>query len=65
MKRGISRYFVFLFFFFLLVSFSQDEAIKLAEGVYAIKGPGAAMNTGFVVGEESNPCDAGREEIRG
>lgn len=32
-------------------SFGQEGAIKLAEGVYAIKGPGAAMNTGFVVGD--------------
>ncbi len=51
MKRGILRYLAFLLFFFPLVSFSQEEAIKLAEGVYAIKGPGAAMNTGFVVGD--------------
>ncbi len=51
MKRGISGYLAFLFFFFPLASFSQEGAIKLAEGVYAIKGPGAAMNTGFVVGD--------------
>ncbi len=51
MKRGISRYLAFLFFFFPLASFSQEGAIKLAEGVYAIKGAGAAMNTGFVVGD--------------
>ncbi|MGH8650343.1 MAG: MBL fold metallo-hydrolase, partial [Burkholderiales bacterium] len=29
----------------------QEGAIKLAEGVYAIKGPGEAINTGFVVGD--------------
>ncbi len=51
MKRGISGYLAFLFFFFPLASFSQEGAIKLAEGVYAIKGPGTAMNTGFVVGD--------------
>ncbi len=51
MKRGISGYLAFLFFFFPLAAFSQEGAIKLAEGVYAIKGPGAAMNTGFVVGD--------------
>jgi cyclase len=50
-KRGISGYLAFLLFFFPLAGLSQDDAIKLAEGVYAIKGPGAAMNTGFVVGE--------------
>lgn len=50
-KRGVSGYLAFLLFFFPLVGLSQDDAIKLAEGVYAIKGPGAAMNTGFVVGE--------------
>ncbi len=30
---------------------AQEGAIKLADGVYAIKGPGEAINTGFVVGE--------------
>lgn len=30
---------------------AQDGAIKLADGVYAIKGPGEAINTGFVVGD--------------
>lgn len=30
---------------------SQEKAIRLAEGIYAIKGPGADMNTGFVVGD--------------
>jgi cyclase len=50
MKFSISGYLA-LFLFFPLVSFGQEEAIKLAEGVYAIKGPGAAMNTGFVVGD--------------
>jgi cyclase len=50
MKRGIARYLVFLFLFVPLSSFGE-EAVKLAEGVYAIKGPGSAMNTGFVVGD--------------
>lgn len=48
---GISRYLAYLLFFFPLTAFSQEGAIKLAEGAYAIKGPGTAMNTGFVVGE--------------
>lgn len=51
MKHVIRRYFAFLFVFFPLTSYGQEGAIKLAEGVYAIKGPGAAMNTGFVVGD--------------
>jgi glyoxylase-like metal-dependent hydrolase (beta-lactamase superfamily II) len=51
MKRGVPGYLAFLFFFFPPASYSQEGAIKLAEGVYAIKGPGAAMNTGFVVGD--------------
>lgn len=51
MKRGISRYLALLLLFLPLASFGQGDAIKLAEGVYAIKGPGAAMNTGFVVGD--------------
>ncbi len=51
MKRGIPGYLAFLFIFFPLAAFSQEGAVKLAEGVYAIKGPGAAMNTGFVVGD--------------
>lgn len=32
-------------------AWAQDGAIKLAEGVFAIKGPGEAINTGFVVGD--------------
>lgn len=52
MKRcSVLRCLASLLFFFPLVTLSQDDAIKLAEGVYAIKGAGAAMNTGFVVGE--------------
>ncbi len=51
MKRGILGYLAFLFLIFPLASFGQEGAVKLAEGVYAIKGPGAAMNTGFVVGD--------------
>ncbi|MBI4205481.1 MAG: MBL fold metallo-hydrolase [Betaproteobacteria bacterium] len=50
-QRGISRYFAFLLFFFSIAAFSQEGAIKLAEGVYAIKGPGAGINTGVVVGD--------------
>ena len=50
MIRDISVYLA-LFFLFPLASYGQEGAIKLAEGVYAIKGPGAAMNTGFVVGD--------------
>lgn len=50
-QRGISRYLAFLLFFIPFVSFSQEGATKLAEGVYAIKGPGTAINTGFVVGD--------------
>jgi len=30
---------------------AQDGASKLADGVYGIKGPGEAINTGFVVGD--------------
>lgn len=33
------------------LAWGQEGAIKLAEGVYAIKGPGEAINTGFVVGD--------------
>jgi len=51
MKCGISGYLAFLLFFFPLASFSQGDAIKLAEGVYAIKGPGDGINTGVVVGD--------------
>jgi len=51
MKCGISRYLAILFLTVPLASYGQEGAIKLAEGVYAIKGPGAAMNTGFVVGD--------------
>jgi glyoxylase-like metal-dependent hydrolase (beta-lactamase superfamily II) len=51
MKRGLLTYLSFLLLFFPLVSFGQEGLIKLAEGVYGIKGHGAAMNTGFVVGD--------------
>jgi cyclase len=51
MKRGIPGYLAILFLILPLASFGQEVAVKLAEGVYAIKGPGAAMNTGFVVGD--------------
>ena len=32
-------------------AWAQEGAIKLADGVYGIKGPGEAINTGFVVGD--------------
>ena len=51
MNRVYSVSLAVLFFFLPLAAFGQEDAIKLAEGVYAIKGPGAAMNTGFVVGD--------------
>lgn len=51
MKCAMPACLAFLWFFFPLASLGQDAPIKLAEGVYAIKGPGAAMNTGFVVGD--------------
>jgi len=51
MKRCIPGCFSFLCFAFATVSFGQGDAIKLAEGVYGIKGPGFGINTGFVVGE--------------
>lgn len=51
MKRGISGYLAILFLIFPLASFGQEGAVKLAEGVYAIKGPGEGINTGFVVGD--------------
>ena len=37
--------------FIPVASFGQEGAIKLAEGVYAIKGPGDGINTGVVVGD--------------
>lgn len=51
MKRAIRSYLGFLILFFPLAAIGQGDAIKLAEGVYAIKGPGQAINTGFVVGD--------------
>jgi cyclase len=51
MKHGVWARLALLFVLFPFAAWSQEDAIKLAEGVYAIKGPGAAMNTGFVVGE--------------
>ncbi len=50
MKRVIRGCLASLVFLIPLAAIGQGDAIKLAEGVYAIKGPGAAMNTGFVVG---------------
>lgn len=51
MKRGVKGFLAFLFLNLPIASFGQEAAVKLADGVYAIKGPGAAMNTGFVVGD--------------
>lgn len=51
MKRPVVLCLTLLCFFFSTASFGQEGAVKLAEGVYAIKAPGAAMNTGFVVGD--------------
>ena len=51
MKRGISGYLAILFLIFPFASYGQEGAIKLAEGVYAIKGPGDGINTGVVVGD--------------
>lgn len=51
MKRYVFGYIALQLLMFPLASPGQEDAIKLAEGVYAIKGPGAAMNTGFVVGD--------------
>src|SRR3972149_3950397 len=51
MRRAIARYLTLLLSFLATACFAQEAAMKLAEGVYAIKGPGAAMNTGVVVGE--------------
>ena len=51
MIRGISGYLAILFLIFPFPSYGQEGAIKLAEGVYAIKGPGDGINTGVVVGD--------------
>jgi cyclase len=51
MKLSLSGSLAFVLCFFTPATFGQGDAIKLAEGVYAIKGPGADMNTGFVVGD--------------
>lgn len=51
MKRFISVGFFLSLFCFLGISSAQEGAVKLADGVYAIKGPGEAINTAFVVGD--------------
>jgi cyclase len=51
MRRGIRESLSLLLFCLAFATFAQEAAVKLADGVYAIKGPGAAMNTGFVVGD--------------
>jgi len=51
MKHRVPGYLAFLLFFIPIASFGQEGAIKLTEGVYAIKGPGDGINTGVVVGD--------------
>lgn len=51
MKKKLWAHIALLSLFFPLAVLGAEDAIKLADGVYAIKGPGMAMNTGFVVGE--------------
>lgn len=51
MGRIIIGVTVLSFFCALGISSAQDGAVKLAEGVYAIKGPGESINTAFVVGD--------------
>ena len=50
MTRCVLGWFAFLVLYFSTASFGHDVLIKLAEGVYAIKGPGDGINTGLVVG---------------
>jgi cyclase len=50
MKRFLTAW-IFLFIVgFAGTAGAQEEAIKLADGVFGIKGPVEAINTGFVVG---------------
>ncbi|MBI4489352.1 MAG: MBL fold metallo-hydrolase [Deltaproteobacteria bacterium] len=51
MRRVILWYLVVSFFCLLGISSAQEGAIKLADGVYGIKGPGMDFNTSFVVGD--------------
>ena len=51
MNRCVLGCLAFLVLCFSTVSFGQEGLIKLAEGVYGFKGPGEAINTGFVVSD--------------
>lgn len=51
MKCILTGWVVALLFCFMGMSWAQEGAVKLAEGVYGIKGPGMDFNTAFVVGE--------------
>jgi len=51
MRRVRMGWMVALFFCFAGLSSAQEEVVKLAGGVYAIKGLGEAINTAFVVGD--------------
>ena len=51
MGRFIIGCVVLSFFCLLGISLAQEGAIKLADGVYGIKGPGEGINTGFVVSD--------------
>jgi cyclase len=51
MKQSMIAWSVALFFLCVGVASAQEGAVKLAEGVYAIKGPGEDINTAFVVGD--------------
>ena len=51
MGRFIIGCVVLSFFCLLGISSAQEEAVKLADEVYAIKGPGESINTAFVVGD--------------
>jgi len=66
-KRCILWCLAFPSFFLPAVSFGQEGAIKLSDGVYGIKGPGDGINTGFVVGERGvfvYSCDIGDYDRR-
>jgi len=51
MRRFIIGLGVAAFFSLSGISAAQEGAVKLADGVYGIKGPGESINTAFVVGE--------------
>ncbi len=67
MMRHVVRRLAFPLFFFATLSFGQGGAIKLAEGVYALRGPEHGINTGFVVGDRGvfvYSCDIGDYDRR-